>query len=174
MDLRYPIGNFEWPQSVSPAELTRAIEDIEAAPRLLREAVAGLSRPQLDTAYRPGGWTVRQLVHHVADSHMNSYVRFRLAVTEDRPTIKPYDETRWAQLSDARTAPIEVSLTMLEAMHDRWVRLLRSFGPAEWEREFVHPERGPIRLDATALLYAWHGRHHTAHIAELRRREGWA
>jgi hypothetical protein len=135
--------------------------------------VEGLDDAQLDTPYRPEGWTVRQLVHHVADSHMNSYVRFRLAVTEDTPTIKPYDEKAWANLPDAATAPLEPSLELVEALHRRWLLLLQSFGPAEWSRTFRHPERGVSRLDVTALLYGWHGRHHVAHVTELRKREGW-
>ena len=173
MDLRYPIGNFAWPSSVTAWDRERAMEEIAAAPRLLREAVAGLGDAQLDTPYRPEGWTVRQLVHHVADSHLNSYTRFRLAATEHEPTIKPYDEKAWAELSDARTAPVGLSLALLDAMHARWTLLLGGFGPAEWSRAFRHPERGLIRVDATALLYAWHGRHHVAHVTELRRREGW-
>jgi len=174
MDLRYPIGKFEWPEPAGAAGLAQAIADIEAAPSLLGKAVEGLSGAQLDTPYRPEGWTVRQVVHHVADSHLNSYTRFRLALTEDEPTIKPYDEKLWARLPDAATAPIEPSLALLEGLHRRWALLLGSFTGPEWGRTFRHPEVGKaIRLDAAALLYAWHGRHHTAHITSLRRREGW-
>lgn len=173
MDLRYPIGKFDWPASITPSDLQRAIEEIAALPEVLRAAVAGLDDAQLDTPYRPEGWTVRQLVHHVADSHMNSYIRYRLAVTEDEPIIKPYDEAAWAKLADAATAPIALSLDLLDAMHRRWTLLLNSFGPAEWERQFRHPERGAMRLDVTTLLYAWHGRHHAAHVTELRKRQGW-
>jgi hypothetical protein len=173
MDLRYPIGKFEWPAAVAPADLRRAIDDLAALPAQLREAVAGLDDPKLDTPYRPDGWTVRQALHHVADSHINSYVRFRLAVTEDEPTIKPYDENGWAKLADAAAGPVGLSLDLVDALHRRWVLLLESFGPAEWGRSFRHPERGLIRVDATALLYAWHGRHHVAHVTELRKRQGW-
>jgi hypothetical protein len=135
--------------------------------------VKGLSDEQLDTPYRPDGWTVRQVVHHVADSHVNSYCRFKLALTEDNPSIKGYDENLWAQLTDGRGGPVEVSLRLLECLHSRWVALLRSLGEAEWKRTFHHSELGPVRLDQNAGLYAWHGRHHTAHITGLRDRMGW-
>ena len=174
MDLRYPIGKFEWPQTIASADLRAAIADIAAAPGQLRLAVAGLSERQLDTPYRPDGWTVRQVIHHVADSHINSYTRFRLALTEDEPTIKPYDEKRWANLADAATLPLESSFILLEGLHARWAALLDTLSPAEWVRTYRHPEHGAIRkLDETALLYAWHGRHHTAHITGLRQRNGW-
>jgi hypothetical protein len=174
MDLRYPIGKFQWPATVTPAEREQAVQEIEAAPALLRQAVAGLSEVQLETPYRPEGWTVRQLVHHVADSHMNSYIRFRLALTENEPAIKPYDEKLWAKLPDAASAPLEISFQLLEGLHRRWVLLLRSFQEADWARTFKHPEMGnTIRLDGTAMLYSWHSRHHTAHITSLRRRSGW-
>jgi len=139
----------------------------------LRAAVAGLRPEQLDTPYRPGGWTVRQVVHHVPDSHMNSYMRFKLALTEDEPTIKPYDEKLWAELADTPATPVEVSLTLLESMHDRWVRLLRSLQDAHFERQFRHPELGVVRLDRNLALYAWHGKHHVAHITSLRERMSW-
>jgi len=132
-----------------------------------------LSTEQLDTPYRPGGWTVRQVVHHLPDSHLNSYIRFRLALTEKEPTIKPYDQERWAELDDAKTAPIEPSLALLEALHQRWIMLLRSLIPADFARTFNHPEMGIVTLDATLRLYEWHGRHHTAHITSLRERMGW-
>lgn len=173
MDPRYPIGKFEWPEAVTAADIDRAVHEIEALPEQLRQSVSGLGETQLATPYRPGGWTVRQVVHHVADSHLNSYVRFRLAVTENEPTIKPYDENSWAELADARSAPIDLSLDLIESLHHRWVLLMRSFGPSEWSRSFRHPERGLIRVDATALLYGWHGRHHVAHVTLLRQREGW-
>ena len=173
MDLRYPIGKFEGPAVIAAADIENAVAELEALPAQLRAAVAGLSDAQLDTPYRPEGWTVRQLVHHVADSHINSYVRFRMAVTETEPTIKPYDERAWAELADAKTAPVALSLDLVESLHGRWVLLLRSFGQGEWEKSFRHPERGLIRVDWTALLYAWHGKHHVAHVAELRKREGW-
>ncbi len=172
-DLRYPIGRFDWKPPVTPQGLALAIDEIAAAPARLRAAVTGLDADQLDTPYRPGGWTVRQVVHHVPDSHMNSYVRFRLALTEDAPRVKTYDEARWAELADARQAPIDASLTLLEALHVRWVALLKSLDAAAWARTFEHPELGPVTLDRAAALYAWHGRHHTAHVTALRERMGW-
>jgi uncharacterized damage-inducible protein DinB len=135
--------------------------------------VKGLTDEQLDTPYRSGGWTVRQVVHHVPDSHLNSYVRFKLALTEDNPTIKPYEEGRWAELSDSNSTPVEVSLTLLESLHDRWVRLLRSLTPEQWKRTFRHPELGEMTLEKTLALYAWHGKHHVAHITELRKERSW-
>ncbi len=146
---------------------------IAGLPSALREAVAGLDDPQLDTPYREGGWTVRQLVHHVADSHINAYVRMRLALTEDWPTIKPYEEAEWAKLEDARTLPVEVSLALLESLHRRWVVLLGSLSEADWERGYVHPESGREKLDAVAAIYSWHSRHHVAHVTGLRKRMGW-
>jgi hypothetical protein len=172
-DLRYPVGEFRFPKSVSAEDLARFIEQIAEAPARLRTAVAGLADAQLDTPYRPGGWTVRQLAHHVPDSHINSYTRFRLALTEDEPVIKPYEEKRWAELPDARTAPIEMSLALLENLHARWVPLLRSLSEADWKRSFRHPELGLVSLEKNAALYAWHGRHHVAHITALRERLGW-
>ena len=172
-DLRYPIGRFKRPERLTEAERSLHIQEIAETPAFLNAAVAGLKAEQLDTPYRPGGWTVRQLVHHIPDSHMNSYMRFRLALTEDEPTIKPYDEARWAELADAKTSPIEPSLALLENLHKRWVILLRSLRPSEWDRSFRHPELGPMRLDQNLALYGWHGRHHVAHITSLREREGW-
>ena len=172
-DLRYPIGKFHLEEPVSPSQLAEWIGQIAAAPTHLRTAVTGLSDAQLDTPYRPCGWTVRQVVHHVPDSHLNSYVRCRLALTEDEPTIKPYDEGRWAALPDARTAPVELSLALLENLHRRWVLLFESLTSAEWDRRFRHPELGVRSLRQTAALYAWHGRHHVAHITALRQRKGW-
>jgi hypothetical protein len=171
-DLRYPIGPFEPPPSVTPAERTRFIEQIEDTPERLRRAVEGLEDRQLDTPYRPGGWTVRQVVHHVPDSHLNSYVRLKLALTEDEPTIKPYDEARWATLPDS-AAPVEVSLPLLESLHRRWVLLLRGLGPEDWTRRFRHPDLGVVPLDRYVALYAWHGRHHVAHVTRLRERMAW-
>ena len=139
----------------------------------MRDAVEGLSSEQLDTPYRPGGWTVRQVVHHVPDSHMNSYVRFKLALTEDEPTIKPYEQERWAELADARNEPVETSLVLLESLHRRWVSLLKSLKAAELARTFRHPELGVMTLDRNLALYAWHGKHHVAHIKSLRARNGW-
>lgn len=173
MDLQYPIGLFEWRGPNSDVDRQRYLDEIEQAPALMRAAVARLSDAQLDTPYRPGGWTVRQVVHHVPDSHLNSYVRFRLALTEEKPTIKPYDESRWAELADARTAPIEISLAFLESLHARWILLLRSLKPEDFAREFQHPELGVVSLDKNVALYAWHGRHHVAHIMSLRERLDW-
>jgi hypothetical protein len=172
-DLRYPVGEFRFPESVSAQDLTRFIEQIAQAPSCLRAAIAGLVDEQLDTPYRPGGWTVRQVAHHVPDSHINSYVRYRLALTEDQPVIKPYEEKRWAELPDARTLPVEPSLALLENLHARWVPLLRSLSGADWKRSFRHPELGAVSLENNAALYAWHGRHHVAHITALRARMGW-
>ena len=175
VDLRYPIGKFTIPASPLPrAERDRGIETIAALPAELRRAVAGLDARQLETPYRPGGWTVRQLVHHVADSHVNGYVRTKLALTEERPTIKPYEESLWATLADVPDVPIEVSLTLLEALHVRWAALFRSMTDADFARAYHHPEqRRDVRLDEQVANYAWHSRHHTAHVARLREREGW-
>ncbi|HET6178273.1 MAG TPA: bacillithiol transferase BstA [Candidatus Sulfotelmatobacter sp.] len=172
-DLRFPIGKFSYDGPLSEEQKEAFVVEIFQAPADLRSVVKGLSDAQLDTAYRPGGWTVRQVVHHVPDSHMNSYVRFKLALTEDEPTIKPYAEDRWAELADTKTTPIEVSLTMLDSLHDRWVRLLRSLKAEEWRRTFRHPDLGAMTLEKALALYAWHGRHHVAHISELRKRMSW-
>src|SRR5213594_1535765 len=173
MDIRYPIGQFTWAGRNTAEQRAAAINDIAAAPQKMRSAVAGLTETQLDTPYRKGGWTVRQVVHHVPDSHMNSYIRFKLALTEDEPTIKPYMEDRWAKLADTTNTPPEVSLSLMESLHDRWVRLLRSIEPSDWKRTFQHPELGLLPLEKTLVLYSWHGRHHVAHITELRKRMGW-
>jgi len=173
-DLRYPVGKFQRPDNLTDDQLRAAIQTIEDAPSKFRAAVAGLNDQQLDTPYRPGGWTVRQLAHHVPDSHMNAYVRFKLALTEDEPTIKPYDEARWAKLGDTPTTPVETSLTLLENLHKRWVALLRSMAPADWSRNFRHPELGLMSLDQNLALYAWHSKHHVAHITALRERNGWS
>jgi hypothetical protein len=172
-DLRYPIGKFTYVELPTPEERVQLIQQIEQAPAHLRVSVKGLSERQLDTPYRPDGWTVRQVAHHVPDSHLNAYVRFKLALTEDEPTIKPYAEDRWAKLADTQATPIEVSLTLLENLHDRWVRLLRSLRPGDWKRTFRHPELGVVSLEKNLALYAWHGRHHVAHITSLRERNGW-
>jgi hypothetical protein len=173
-DLRYPIGPWSYPQSaITEDQRLGWIRDIATAPAALRAAVDGLTQAHLDTPYRPGGWTVRQVVHHVADSHMNGYVRFKLALTEDVPTIKPYDEALWATLAEVRTSPIETSLVLLEALHVRWVRLLESMTAADFARRFHHPESGTLTLEQYLAGYAWHGRHHTAHITSLRGRMGW-
>jgi hypothetical protein len=172
-DLRYPIGPFQFPERVDPVQRRLYVAQIGDAPAQLRVAVAGLSDEQLNTPYRPAGWTVRQLVHHLPDSHLNSYVRFRLALTEDNPTVKAYQEDRWAELADARTGPPEPSLQLLESLHARWIALLSSLTETEWNRTFQHPEVGLVRLEQNAALYAWHGRHHIAHIMLLRERMGW-
>ena len=172
-DPRYPIGKFNGEPPANDAQRDAFIRDIEETPAKLRAAIHGLSPKQLDTPYRDGGWTVRQVIHHVPDSHVNSYVRFKLALTEDEPTIKPYQEDRWAQLADSRVTPIETSLTLLDSLHQRWVLLLRSFQPEDWKRTFRHPDMGVLTLDKTVALYAWHGKHHAAHITELRKQMGW-
>lgn len=174
MDLRYPIGKFTWSGSNTPQQRAHFVEEIAATPQRLRSAVAGLSAEQLDTPYREGGWTVRQVVHHLPDSHMNSYVRFKLALTENEPTIKPFDEAHWAQLIDARTAPIDASLNLLEGLHQRWSILLRSLGEDDVARKFNHPELGIVTIDQYIALYAWHGAHHVGHITALRQRMGWS
>lgn len=173
MDLSYPIGKFDKTQAVDPAAIPALIADIEALPALLATATAGLTAEQLDTPYRPGGWTVRQTVHHVADSHMNSAIRLRLALTETEPTIRPYEQQLWAELPDARTSPIELSLQLLHSLHARWVLLLKSMAPEDFSRAFRHPELGLVRLDTNLALYSWHGKHHTAHITGLRQRMNW-
>ncbi len=172
-DPRYPVGKFHYDGPASEEQRQTFLDDITRTPANLRAAVKGLSEAQLDTPYRDGGWTVRQVVHHVPDSHLNSYMRFKLALTEEEPTIKPYAEDRWAELADTRATPIDVSLTLLESLHDRWVRLLRSLKPEDWKRAFRHPELGLMSLEKNLALYAWHGRHHVAHITELRKARGW-
>jgi hypothetical protein len=173
MDLSYPIGKFEWTQTVTPERRRQLINEIAAAPANFRGAVRGLTDRQLDTPYRPDGWTVRQLIHHVADSHMNSYIRFRLALTEEQPAVNGYNEKEWAKLHDSQTLPVQVSLQLLDGLHDRWVDLLRSMSAADFERGFRHSEHGLIRLDMNLALYGWHSRHHAAHITGLRERMGW-
>ena len=173
MDPRYPTGKFNWSGSSTVEERSRFIDAIAAVPQLMRSAAAGLNSSQLDTPYREGGWTVRQVVHHVPDSHMNSYIRFKLALTEHEPTIKPYNEAVWAELTDARTAPIEPSLNLLEGLHHRWTLLLRSLSAEDVKRKFYHPELGVVTIEQYIALYAWHGKHHVAHIMSLRERQGW-
>jgi len=172
VDLRYPIGKFPRVETLTPDQRRELIDAIAEAPARLASAVSGLKPEQLDTPYRPGGWTVRQVTHHVPDSHMNAYTRFKLALTEDEPTIKTYEEARWAELADAK-APIEPSLALLDNLHKRWVLVLRSLTPAQWARKFRHPELGLLSLDQALALYGWHGRHHVAHITSLRERNGW-
>jgi hypothetical protein len=172
-DLRYPIGVFEPVKELTQDQRTTCISQIEETPARLSAAVARLTGPQLDTPYRPGGWTVRQLVHHIADSHMNAFTRFKLALTENEPTIKTYEEALWAELADTKMPPIEPSLAIVENLHQRWVILLRSLRAADWPRKFRHPEWGLATVDFLLAQYAWHGRHHVAHITALRERCGW-
>jgi len=173
MDLSYPIGRFDFKQVVEPARYPELIEQIAAAPGIFRAGVRGLDEAQLNTPYRQGGWTVRQTVHHVADSHMNSFIRFRLALTEDQPTICPYNQAAWGELADSQSAPVEWSLDLIENLHSRWVVLLKALSTEVFSRAFRHPELGLVRLDTNLALYAWHGRHHAAHITGLRERSGW-
>jgi uncharacterized damage-inducible protein DinB len=172
-DLAYPIGRFSPPSEYTPELRTKWIDAIASTPGHFRVAVSGLTDEQLDTPYRPGGWTVRQVVHHVPDSHMNAYVRFKLALTEDVPTIKPYDEAAWALLEDSRSTPIETSLALLALIHDRWLRIMRSLDDTAFQRRYRHPDTGNHPLEYLLALYAWHGVHHTAHITGLRERMSW-
>ena len=172
-DPRYPIGQFSYAGPLTADQKRQCLDQIEQAPANLRAAVGGLSEQQLDTPYREGGWTVRQVAHHVPESHMNAYIRFKLALTEDNPTIKPYMEDRWARLPDVGLTPVEVSLGLLEAVHRRMMPVLRNLKETDWKRTFQHPEIGPMTLDKTLALYAWHGRHHVAHVTELRKQKGW-
>lgn len=171
-DARYPIGKFSYAGPLTAAQKEQHLSDIKETPAMLRTALHGLTDSQLDTPYRDGGWTVRQVTHHVPDSHMNAYIRFKLALTEDDPTIKPYMEDRWALLPDSK-APAEVSLLLLECVHQRWMMVLRSLTGADWQRTFRHPEMGPMTLEKTLALYSWHGRHHVAHVTRLREKMGW-
>jgi hypothetical protein len=173
IDPRYPIGRFKRPENISQQYRMEAIAAIAAMPGLLKAAVHGLDREQIDTPYRDGGWTVRQLVHHIADSHMNAFVRVRLALTEEWPTIKPYDEKAWAMLRDSTGAPVGWSLELIENLHARWVMVLDSLTDEQWARGMNHPENGPVTIESTTLLYAWHSKHHVAHITRLREQKGW-
>ena len=172
-DFRYPIGKFVEDPGVTDEKRKRWIEEIAAAPAALRRVVAGLTEKQLDTPYREGGWTVRQVVHHMADSHLHNLVRFRLALTEDNPAITGYDPAKWAEIPDAKTGPVEVSLALFQAIHDRWVLLLRAMLPADFARTFRRPDGQVVTLDRALQTYAWHGRHHAAQITGLRERMGW-
>jgi uncharacterized damage-inducible protein DinB len=172
-DPRYPIGKFNPPELISSEDRRKAIHTLAEMPGKLREALDGLDDAQLDTPYREGGWTVRQVVHHVPDSHVNALVRLKLALTEDKPTIKPYNEAAWAELADSKAAPIESSQLLLDSVHARWDRLWRSLKPEHFARVLVHPENGERNVDWLLFLYEWHGRHHTAHITELRKQKGW-
>jgi DinB family protein len=162
--LRFPTGRFKVPETISAEERAKFIEEIAAAPRAMRAAVKGLSEAKLDTPYRPGGWTIRQVVHHVPDSTLNAYIRMKLALTEDEPAITPYMENLWAELPDSRDVPVETSLRLFESVTERWVSIMRSLTDAQWHRAYVHPELGRYPLDRQAALYAWHGKHHVAHI----------
>ncbi len=172
VDARYPIGKFERPEMITPDDRLAAIASLAELPEELRNAVDGMDSARLNTPYREGGWTVRQLVHHIADSHMNAFIRVRLALTEDWPTITTYDENAWAVLHDS-TAPVEWSLELIESLHARWVMLLQSLSEEQWMRGFRHPEHGPMSVEMATLVYAWHSRHHVAHITHLRSKEGW-
>lgn len=172
-DLRFPVGRFSAPAHLDADGRARAIDEIAALPSQLRTALMGMSEAQLDTPYRPDGWTVRQVVHHLADSHMNSYIRFKLAVTSDNPLVTAYDEAQWAELADGRESPVEISLTLLDALHARWVAFLRALAPADFAKTFRHSQHGAMTLETTVALYAWHARHHLAHITGLKERNGW-
>lgn len=172
-DLRYPIGQFSPPATHTPASRAAGIDAIAAGPAQLRAVVAGLDEDQLDTPYRPDGWTVRQVAHHVPDSHLNAYVRVKLALSEDVPTIRPYNEAEWAKMADTQSVPIEVSLHLLDAVTRRWVAILRSLSGESFSREYIHPETGRHTLDYLVALYAWHGAHHIAQVSALRQRMGW-
>jgi len=172
-DPRYPIGKFNRVTSLTAAERATCVEQVAAAPAQFRRAVAGLTAAQLDTPYREGGWTVRQVAHHVPDSHMNAYLRFKFGLTEDSPAIKTYEEKDWAKTPEVAATPVDISLALLDALHARWVTLLRAMTPQQFERTIKHPEMGPTSLDTMLALYAWHGRHHTAHVTSLRERMGW-
>jgi hypothetical protein len=173
VDSRYPIGRAPRADAVDAAQIPHYIAGLAALPENLRSAVYGLEDAQLDTPYREGGWTVRQVVHHIADSHIQAYGRMRLAMTEEWPVIKPYNEKLWAEMPDSRTLPVEVSLELLDALHRRWTAMLKSFKPADWERGYAHPERGRTTLLQAVAMYEWHSRHHVAHITELRKARGW-
>ena len=172
-DPRYPIGKFSYAGPLTAEQKQECLANIEQAPARLRAALRGLSDAQLDTPYLDGGWTLRQVAHHVPDSHMNSYIRCKLALTEDEPTIKPYMENLWAELPESKSAPIEVSLALLDSLHERWMLLLRQLTDADWKRTFRHPDLGLVSLEKNLALYSWHGRHHVAHVTNLREKMGW-
>ena len=173
-DPRFPIGKFKYQGPPDKSQREDLINEIERVPEALRSTVTGLSSSQLDTPYRDGGWTVLQVIHHLSDSHMNAYIRFKFALTEDEPLINAYEEDLWAKLPDNKSTPAEVSLALLESLHRRWVGLLRSMNPEEWKRAFRHPQYGPMPLEKNLALYAWHGKHHVAHITELKKKMGWS
>ncbi|EHQ88928.1 YfiT family bacillithiol transferase [Desulfosporosinus youngiae] len=171
-ELKYPIGQFNFSEEVSDVQIPGLVAHIEALPDLLLKSIGGLSEEQLNCSYRPAGWTIRQVVHHIADSHMNGYVRFKLALTEDCPTIKPYDEAQWAELEDAVNMPVDVSLRLVESLHKRWVRLIRSLSSTQLDSEFRHPDIGNVSLKKATSLYAWHGNHHLGHINTFKKKIG--
>ncbi len=172
-DLRFPIGKFDSEIKVTPQMRDEFIQTIEELPAKFRQAIEGLSDEQIDTPYRAEGWTVRQLVHHVADSHINSFCRFKFGLSEDTPTIKPYDEAVWAEMPDSKSAPVDLSLNIIDGVHARWALLLKSMSASDFARKINHPERGAMSLDAMLALYGWHSLHHTAHVTKLRERNGW-
>lgn len=172
-DPRYPVGPFSPQPTITRVERQALLDDIDACPAKMSAAVEGLGESQLDTPYREGGWTVRQVVHHVPDSHLNAYVRLKLALTEDNPTIRPYDEAEWAKLADARETPVETSLTLLDTLHKRWMTLWRAMSDGDFKRPLIHPDHGQKDLDWLLQMYGWHSRHHVAHITSLRERNGW-
>jgi hypothetical protein len=172
-DLRYPIGKFDFQKPLTPDDRRDAIRSIAECPARLREAVRGLGPAQLDTPHREGGWTPRQIVHHLPDSHVNGYVRFKIGLAEDRGTVRPYDESVWAELPEAKSGPVDVSLDLLETLHRRWSLAIEGLAPADFDRAFRHPDLGEQTIDRHLAHYAWHGRHHTAQILALRERNGW-
>lgn len=173
-DSQYPVGTFQRKDQLSESERRAMIDEIAAAPARLREAVRGLSDAQLDTPYRDGGWTLRQVAHHLPDSHMNGFTRLKLALTEEAPIVRPYDESAWARLADVRETPIEISLTLLDALHTRWLAIWHSLEDADFRRTFRHPAHdGVLTVDWLLAQYSWHGRHHVGHITSLRERRGW-
>ncbi len=173
-DLRYPIGKYSTPQNITSSDREKFLAIIEQLPSKMIEAIQGLNDAQLDTPYRENGWTVRQVVHHVVDSHVNAYIRFKFALTEDNPTIKPYNENLWAELPEAKTGAVEISLPFIDAIHHRWVIMMKSMSEDQWARTYIHPEKKVTsRLDEVLSLYAWHSEHHTAHITSLRKRMNW-
>lgn len=172
-DLRYPIGKFSYDAAAGASSRNSSIQAIEELPVRLKQAIAGFNEEQLQTPYRDGGWTIHQLIHHIADSHMNSFVRFKLALTEDKPTIKTYDEAVWAETTDVTNVPVEISLKLIDALHERWFILLASLSDEAFSRQLNHPEHGLIDLEYLTALYAWHSRHHTAHITNLREKMNW-
>lgn len=173
IDERYPIGKYQ-PQSFSAEQKESWLRDLQFLPEELERSMLNLDAAQLETPYRDGGWTIQQVIHHVADSHMNAYIRFKLGLTEDNPTIRPYDEKEWALLADQTTVPVNVSITLIHALHQRWVASIRNLSDADWERTVVHPEHGKqMSLWFLLGMYVWHGKHHTAHVTSLRERKGW-